>query len=43
MSQDLTGFVLRFGTYRSQFHQHFKRALYVQNFGAKNYKAVFWV
>jgi len=25
----------------SQFHQRFTRAFFVQNFGAKNYKAVF--
>jgi hypothetical protein len=28
---------------RRQFHQQFMRALFVQNFGAKNYIAVFWV
>jgi hypothetical protein len=26
--------------YSCQFHQRFKRAFFVQNFGAKNYKAV---
>jgi len=26
----------------SRFHQHFTRAFFVQNFGTKNYKAVFW-
>jgi len=29
-------------TYR-QFHQHCTSAFFVQNFGAKNYNAVFWV
>jgi len=28
---------------RYQFHQHFTHTFFVQNFGAKNYKAVFWV
>ncbi len=28
---------------RCQFHQRFTHAFFVQNFGAKNYKAVFWV
>jgi len=27
----------------SQFHQCFTRTVFLQNFGAKNYKAVFWV
>jgi len=27
----------------SQFHQYFTQTFFVQNFGAKNYKAVFWV
>jgi len=25
-----------------QFHQRFTRAFFVQSFGAKNYKSVFW-
>ncbi len=28
---------------RRKFHQHFTRAFFVQNFGAKNYKTVLWV
>jgi len=32
-----------FAMFSRQFDQRFMHASFVQNFGAKNYKAVFWV
>ncbi len=39
----ITYFVTIFSSISRHFHQRFTRMFFVQNFGAKNYKAVFWV